>query len=288
MAIRSKKAQYSLLLAMLASAVLVQNLNGIAFAKFWETQKQLWWQLSWRIPDMQDGSALIIDMPAHAPFAEDYEVWGPANLIYRPDSNEVLIAGDTFSKETIHKLMYGSKFGRTMRNIPYSGDMQKAVVVSYPAASCVHIMNPEVPLYSLNDDFETWLAASRSNLSMIQSASGPFSPRADIFGKEPAHDWCYYYQKIAMAVQFEQWEQAAQFANEALAKGLHPVDPAEWMPFYIAFSKTGNTNQTNELAALLRSEPGLVDNYCFIMLENSPTTDEFYVYNLCTELKFLD
>ena len=104
---------------------------------------------------------MIVNMPPHAPFAEDYEVWGPANLIYRPESNQVLVAGGTFSKETIHKLMYGSKFGRTMRNITYTGDMQNAVVVSYPASSCVHVMDPEMPLYSLNDDLPVWLAASR-------------------------------------------------------------------------------------------------------------------------------
>jgi len=282
-ALRNRKAQHILLLTMLASGVLVQNLNGIAFGKFWETEKQLWWQLSWRIPDMQDGSALIIDMPAHAPFAEDYEVWGPANLIYRPDSSEVLIAGETFSKETIHKLMHGSKFGRTMRNIPYAGDMQKAVVVSYPTGSCVHIMDPDVPLYSLNDDLETWLAASRSNTSVIKTGTDSISPRSDIFGTEPDHGWCYYYQKTAAAVQFEQWELAAQFADEALANGLRPNDPAEWMPLYMAYANTGNTEQINEVAASLRSEPGLVDNYCHAMVEKSTSTDEYYIYNLCPE-----
>ncbi len=288
LALRSRKAQHTLLLALLASGVLVQNLNGAAFGDFWETQRQLWWQITWRIPDLQDGSALIVNMPPHAPFAEDYEVWGPANLIYRPESNQVLIAGGTFSKETIHKLMYGSKFGRTMRNITYTGDMKDAVVINYPIGSCVHIMEPNIPLYSLNDDLQVWLAASRSNTSVIQPATTDISPRSDIFGREPAHDWCYYYQKTAMAVQFAQWEQAAQFADEALANGLHPIDPAEWLPLYIAYVKTGNTDQTNELASALRSEPGLVDNFCFAMVERSDSTDEYYVYNLCPELNFLD
>ena len=286
--LRSRKAQHTLLLTLLASGVLVQNLNGAAFGDFWETQRQLWWQITWRIPDLRDGSALIVNMPPHAPFAEDYEVWGPANLIYRPESNQVLIAGGTFSKETIHQLMYGSKFGRTMRNITYTGDMKNAVVVSYPMGSCMHIMDPDIPLYSLNDDLQVWLAASRSNTSVIRPGTTIISPPSDIFGREPAHNWCYYYQKTAMAVQFEQWKQAAQFADEALATDLRPVDPAEWMPLYIAYAKTGNTDQTNELASAMRSEPGLVDNFCFAMKERSDSTDEYYVYNLCPELNFLE
>jgi hypothetical protein len=184
--------------------------------------------------------------------------------------------------------MYGSKFGRTMRNITYTGDMKDAVVVNYPAGSCVHIMDPEIPLYSLNDDLQVWLAASRSNISVIQTGTTDISPPSDIFGREPAHDWCYYYQKTAMAVQFEQWEQAARYADEALANGLRPIDPAEWMPLYIAYVKTGNMDQTNELASAMRSEPGLVDNFCYAMNEKSDSTNEFYVYNLCPELNFLD
>jgi hypothetical protein len=286
--LRSKKAQHILLLTLLASGVFVQNLNGVAFGDFWEAQRQLWWQITWRIPNLQDGSALIVNMPPHAPFAEDYEVWGPANLIYRPESNQVLIAGGTFSKDTIHKLMYGSKFGRTMRNITYAGDMKNAVVVSYPTGSCVHVMDPNIPLYSLNDDLRAWLAAARSNPSMIQPNAVDISPPKDIFGKEPVHRWCYYYQKTAMAVQFEQWEQAAQYADEALTNDLRPIDPAEWMPLYIAYAKTGNMDRTNDLASVLRSEPGLVENFCQAMAEKYTSTDEFYVYNLCTELKFLD
>lgn len=286
LAIHNKKMRNLFLISLLASGILVQNLNGVAFGNFWETQRQLWWQISWRIPDLKDGSALIVNMPPHAPLAEDYEVWAPANLIYRPASNQVLIAGGTFSKDTIHKLMYGSKFGRTMRNIEYTGDMNNAVIVSYPTGSCVHIMDPEVPLYSLNDDLPVWLAASRSNPSMIRPSEQVISPRTDIFGKEPPHDWCYYYQKTAAAVQFEQWEQAAQFADKALENSLQPIDPSEWMPLYIAYAKTGSTGQLNEVAALLRSEPGLVENFCHAVAEKSISTDEFYIFNLCPEMEY--
>jgi hypothetical protein len=285
-AIKETKWQKFLLAALLASAIIVQNLNGAAFARFWETQRQLWWQLSWRIPDMQDGAALIINMPAFAPFAEDYEVWGPANLIYRPDMAQVTIAGGTFSKETIQKLMFGSKFGRTLRNIEYAGDMRNAVVVTFPPGSCVHVMDPAMPFYSLNEDLDSWMAASQSNPSMIRKSSAAHTPPQDIFGKEPPRDWCYYYQKITQAVQFEDWPQAAQYADEARADGFQPIDPSEWMPVYVTYAKTGNMEQADQLAAILRSEPGLVENYCAALLRKTSSTTEFYVYNLCPEMSF--
>ena len=280
----SGKWRKAVLLALLASAVIVQNLNGAAFGRFWESQRQLWWQLSWRIPDLQDGAALIIKTPDHAPLAEDYEVWGPANLIYRPDSGRVLIAGETFSKETLQKLTFGSRFGRTLRNIAYAGNLRNAVVVSYPNHSCVHVMDPALPLYSLNDDLQAWLAADYSNPSMILAGAADRTPPPQIFGPEPARGWCYTYQKVSLAIQFAEWQQAALLADQARQQGLQPVDPAEWMPLYVAYAKTGNMDAVNELASILRSEPGLVENYCAAMQRQSASTAEFYAYNLCPEL----
>lgn len=286
-ALKNDRWQKLVLVTLLASAVVVQNLNGISFGRFWEAQRQLWWQLTWRIPDLQDGAALLVNMPAGAALAEDYEVWGPANLIYRPNSPQLVITGEAFSKETLQKLMFGSKFGRTMRNIPYAGDLKNAVVVSYPSGSCVHVLDPAQPLYSLQDDLDTWLAASHSNPAMIRTTEAHLTPREDIFGPQPPQGWCYYYQRIALAVQFEAWEEALGYAQQARQNELQPNDPAEWMPVYIAYVQTNHMEQANELAARLRSEPGLVENYCAELSRRSPTTNAFFVYNLCPELEYV-
>ena len=58
-------------------------LNMHHWERFWENQKTVWWQLWWRAPGLQDGTTLLVSMPEEA-FFEDYEMWGPANLIYRP------------------------------------------------------------------------------------------------------------------------------------------------------------------------------------------------------------
>lgn len=45
-----------------------------------------------------------------------------------------------------------------------------------------------------------------SNLNQILPTSTR-TLRSDIFGPEPAHDWCYYYQKGDLARQTQDWEQ---------------------------------------------------------------------------------
>ena len=55
-------------------------------------------------------------------------------------------------------------------------------------------------------------------------------PREAIYGPEPAHQWCFYYEKMDLAIQEGNWRQAAALENKAIGLGLHPEDQSEWLP----------------------------------------------------------
>ena len=66
-----------------------------------------------------------------------------------------------------------------------------------------------------------------SNLSLIETT--PVSPAipAPQYLPEPEHTWCYYYQKVDLARQIGDWDEAARLGDEALSKGLTPNTPTE-------------------------------------------------------------
>jgi hypothetical protein len=84
--------------------------------------------------------------------------------------------------------------------------------------------NPQIP------DL-TRQALPVSNLSRIEPepVSGEYPP-SELFGAEPEHTWCYYYQKAELAVQFRDWERAAALGDDAQARGYAPTNPFEWLP----------------------------------------------------------
>jgi hypothetical protein len=84
------------------------------------------------------------------------------------------------------------------------------------------------------------------------------TPSAIVFGPEPGHGWCYYYQKADLASQRGDWNQVMQLAEEAVSMNLNPSDQIEWMPFLQAYAMSGKTDkltsvldqvQSNEYAA---------------------------------------
>jgi hypothetical protein len=59
----------------------------------------------------------------------------------------------------------------------------------------------------------------------------PVTPPADIFGSEPPHNWCYYYEKADLASQFKEWDQIVALESAARQAGLGPHYGTEFIPF---------------------------------------------------------
>ena len=105
-----------IVLGLIALSVGTHFLNGRAWAEFWQAERELWWQMSWRAPQLQPGTTLLVQMPGEG-FYEDYEVWGPANLIYYPDSAGVQVGAEVFTEDTVEKVRVGASEIRGMRKI---------------------------------------------------------------------------------------------------------------------------------------------------------------------------
>ena len=88
-----------------------------------------------------------------------------------------------------------------------------------------------------------WL--SISNLARIQPTQAePGYPSKELFGAEPEHGWCYYFEKADLARQFADWETAAALGDEAQSKGFQPTlsgsnSAYEWQPFVEAYAHLG-------------------------------------------------
>jgi hypothetical protein len=92
-----------------------------------------------------------------------------------------------------------------------------------------------------------------SNLERINPGeNAPGYPPAVFFGSEPAHAWCYFYQKASLAVQTGNWEQASWLGDQAASLGYSPLSsgsnsPQEWLPFIEGYVRTGRVETARDL-----------------------------------------
>jgi hypothetical protein len=79
-----------------------------------------------------------------------------------------------------------------------------------------------------------------SNLGRISAVpAGLQAPPADIFGREPEHTWCYYYEKAELALQAGDWPGISKLGESAEAAGYAPYDPIERFVFIEGYARSG-------------------------------------------------
>jgi hypothetical protein len=107
-------------------------------------------------------------------------------------------------------------------------------------------------------------ALPRANLSRIISEPSAASvPPVEIFGREPAHTWCYYYQKADLARQSEDWAQAVSLLEEADQRGYEPANKAEWLLFVDTYVKLEDFAAAEKLTDRIKErDPRLTQSLC--------------------------
>lgn len=248
---------------LVALSLMTHYNNGVFFSGYWETQRNFWWQMSWRAPQLKENTVLIADLPGSYPIEEDYEVWGPANIIYYPQPGPLKITSEVLNSASALKIKLGVETSRTMRLVEVVRDFANTLVLSMPTtSSCLHVIDSGRPELSENEGVLIHFIAPSSHIDRIEVDAPEHQPPQSIFGPEPPHTWCYYYQKASLARQKGDWQTVVRLGDEARQRGLRARDYAEWMPFVDGYVYTGQYDIARGIIAIVKEYPNLRQQVC--------------------------
>lgn len=255
-------ARWVFLFALIVSGVITQFHSAVYYRELWNQERNLWWQLSWRAPGLQPGTTLIASLPPGYRFLEEYEVWGPLNIVYNP-GEPLRFSGQVPFDGIEIDLANGKQEKRKMRSVTVARDYSMPLIVTKPTLnSCVHVINGQRLELTPEEDSRIVAIAPYSRIDLILTDETPRIPPADAFGREPKHDWCYYYQKIDLARQVGDWTIAAELADEAEKLGLSAADQSEWLPAIEAYVNVGELEKADALAQKIRTDKQLRVTLC--------------------------
>jgi len=239
------------LLMALAISTQIRTVNR--YRLNWDIQRDYYWQFFWRVPAMKPGTALF---GTKMPFGliGDYSVSYAINTIYAPDMTAQHIPYWFFSSmraygNDIPDFIPGLPVSYTIRNLKFTGSTSNGIVPNYKAGqACVRILRPE-------DEFSPLITSSEARLAQISNLEQILRENPDprispesIFGPEPEHNWCYYYEKADLARQFGDWVEIASLKDQAEEKGLSPAVGMEYEPFIEGLAKNGNWEEAYKLS----------------------------------------
>jgi len=256
------RLRWGFLLSLLVISVMTQYHTAVYYRDLWTYQKTAWWQLAWRAPDLQPGTTLILSLPEGYQLAEEYEVWGPANMIYNRHG-PIYVTGQVMTDTLPVDLSRADVENREMRSVMINRDYSKPLIVSFSSPrSCVHVMDGSQPFASLTESQQVGSVARFSNINLINVSAEQKLPPVEIFGPEPPKNWCYYYQKIQLSLQKGDWQNAANLADEAEANSLNPADLTEWMPVVEAYANSNQPQKAIQITRRIKSDLTTRDLLC--------------------------
>lgn len=278
--ISNRAWRYVALALLVGTATLTHHANAVNASINQQVVQNFWWQVSWRAPQIKPGT-LLTALHSGLGIQEDYFIWGPANLIYYPqlqagEQVKIMLPAAILTDENILKMMTGKGYEESVQrgNLTIR-EYDNVLVLTQPnPLACVRILDGNAPELSTSDDNRIRLVAASSRIENILLDGTHPRPPESVFGPEPPHTWCYYYQKASLARQQGDWETVAKLGDEALESGYYPADKVEWMPFLQAYVILDKPEKVRQIARILRGEPYLALQACQVLQGIEPVNNE--------------
>ena len=235
---------------LIALAVGFHIYNGTLFRREWASQREFFWQLAWRAPGLQTGTAV---MTADLPFTyfSDNSLTAPLNWLYAPDNTirempYLFYNLESRQDKQLTNLKPGTPIEIPYRTAVFTGNTNQAIALFYEPPGCVNIADPQVDAALPQKPRYFSEVLPLSDIHRILPQQDPAAqPPEHILGPEPEHGWCYYYEKADLARQVGDWAEVVRLAGEAWALNTHlyEVNAPELVPYIEGFAHQGEWDQ---------------------------------------------
>jgi hypothetical protein len=232
-----------------ASSISYQIYNSNEYRKDWETQRNIYWQLAWRVPVLKPGTA-VIGSGTFTGKSSFYDGGYIVSLLFsqRPSANPQYGYFDIWHLPAASYLP-DMPLVNSERGGQFSGNTSQAIGMyfNFSTNECVRVLDS---VYTGDPKFNAGLSniIPISNLAEISVGDGKRSPDTATFGTEPAHTWCYYFEKADLARQMQDWPTILKLGAEAKVRGLGSNSGSEYLPFIEAYAQTGQWSQAYEMS----------------------------------------
>jgi hypothetical protein len=239
---------------LIALGVGQQFFNANIFRRDWEKQREIYWQMAWRIPALKPGTVILThQMPID--YETDISFTAPINWMYAADFKRgdlpylMLYTEKRLGGSTLPTLKPNTKIVFPYRTVTFYGNTSQAIVIYMPKNGCLRVLDPQrgdADIYNREPKTLTDAIPLSDTSNIIADTDSPAT--AAMFFAEPKYEWCYYFAKAELAQQLGDYQKVVALGNAARSSGYAPEDPNEWLLFIEAYAVTGDLETAQKLS----------------------------------------
>lgn len=232
----------------LGFAIGTQYQYAIDYNRDWSVQRSMFWQMTWRMPGIQPGTALLSNELPVTHYT-DNSLTAPLNWTFDPRNDpremEYALLYPTLRKEDmLSNLQQNQPIYLNYLAAEFRGSTAQMVAFYYNPPGCLRVLDPDVDIYNwmVPEYLREGLALSSTAPILVAPQPGKTLPQppASVFGPEISRGWCYYFERADLARQSADWQAVARLGDEAFAQSDYPNDPLERFPFIEGYAHAGN------------------------------------------------
>ena len=242
------KIKYAVAVAFIALAAGRQFLWANEFRRDWVYQKNLFWQMTWRAPGLEKHTMVLLN--ENLEYYADNSLGAALNWVYAPDNHTDVVDYVLFypTNRIDLSLKPNTPVNYDLLAGKFEGNTSQAVVFYYSPPRCLRLLDPEIDAENRLIPDDTFLREAATLSSASRILSKPTARMPKVYGPEPAHGWCYYFQKADLARQMGDWETVTRLGDVAFALDDYPNDPLERFVFIEGYAHTTDWEKAVELS----------------------------------------
>lgn len=244
------KIKYAAAVLLIALAAGRQFLWANEFRRDWAYQKNLFWQMTWRAPGLEKNTMVLLNEDLE--YYADNSLSAALNWVYAPENHsdvvDYVLFYPTNRDELSAKLSSGVPIDYDFLAGKFSGNTSQTVVFYYSPPRCLRLLDPEIDAVNRLIPDDTYLRDAALLSSTVPILSETTSRMPQVYGPEPAHGWCYYFQKADLARQMGDWDEVVALGEQAFASGDYPNDPIERFVFIEGYAHQSDWEIAVELS----------------------------------------
>lgn len=280
--VTNSKYRLVILSGLLGLAMGWQITTTNSYRRAWIKQSQFYWELAWRAPYIQPGTALLSSEEIF-PYMTEVSTSFAISSLYPKYSDDLELDYWFFSlshrySDKLEELLGGMPLKYQRNFARFNGRSQDSLVIFYEPDQyeCLWVLGPgDADIRAL--PVITRQVTPISDLSRIRIDSADERPvPTQIFGGEPEHTWCYFFEKADLARQNQDWSQVVDLWDQASQNGFAPGNGVEYLPFIEGFALTGDWGKAEQMTNTAEGEarvmaPSLCDTWGRIEGESLPS-----------------
>jgi hypothetical protein len=230
-----------------------QFFNANIFRRDWEDQRNIYWQMTWRMPALKPNTILLTNqMPID--YETDASFTAPINWTYAPNYTRsnvpylMLYTEKRVGGSTLPALEPDIPITFNYRTVPFYGNTSQAVVIYMPRGGCLRVLDPSQGDREIYEKLPEVLTSAIPLSNPSRIITNPDTAATPMFFTEPRHEWCYYFTKAELAQQTGDYQKVLSFGREAASLGYKPADQNEWIVFIKANALTGDISTAEKIS----------------------------------------